>query len=89
VRQGGGLYEAPVKPIYIGHSFGGSQVFYSAVKHPERMRGALLLDTGFGGPPTREQEEQWRREAEKPATAGAGRCSARGRTGSMRPWRRR
>jgi pimeloyl-ACP methyl ester carboxylesterase len=60
-----GLYEAAVKPIYIGHSFGGSQVFYSAVKHPERMRGALLLDTGFGGPPTREQEEQWRREAAK------------------------
>jgi len=65
-----GLYEAPVKPIYIGHSFGGSQVFYSAVTHPERMRGALLLDTGFGGPPTREQEEQWRREAEK---SGGGR----------------
>ena len=60
-----GLYQAPVKPIYIGHSFGGSQVFYSATKHPERMRGALLLDTGFGGPPTREQEEQWRRESER------------------------
>ncbi|MEJ0066748.1 MAG: alpha/beta fold hydrolase [Caulobacteraceae bacterium] len=54
-----------MKPIYIGHSFGGSQVFYSAARHPERMRGALLVDTGFGGPPTREQEEQWRREAEK------------------------
>jgi pimeloyl-ACP methyl ester carboxylesterase len=60
-----GLYEAPVKPVYIGHSFGGSQVFYSATKYPERMRGALLLDTGFGGPPTREQEEAWRKEAEK------------------------
>jgi pimeloyl-ACP methyl ester carboxylesterase len=58
-----GLYEAPVRPIYIGHSFGGSQVFYSATKHPERMRAALLLDTGFGGPPTKEQEEQWRRES--------------------------
>jgi len=60
-----GLYEAPIKPIYIGHSFGGSQVFYSATKHPERMRAALLLDTGFGGPPTKEQEEAWRREAYK------------------------
>lgn len=59
-----GLYEAPVKPVYIGHSFGGSQVFYSAAAYPERMRGAVLLDTGFGGPPTPEQEEQWRREAE-------------------------
>jgi pimeloyl-ACP methyl ester carboxylesterase len=57
-----GLYQAEVKPIYIGHSFGGSQVFYSAAKHPDRMRGAVLVDTGFGGPPTREQEEEWRRE---------------------------
>src|SRR5436190_7704861 len=30
-----GLYEAPVKPIYVGHSFGGSQVFYSAARHPQ------------------------------------------------------
>jgi pimeloyl-ACP methyl ester carboxylesterase len=60
-----GLYEAAVKPIYIGHSFGGSQVFYSAGQHPERMRGAVLVDTGFGGPPTREQEEEWRKLAEK------------------------
>ena len=45
--EAAGLYDAPVKPIFIGHSFGGSQVFYSATKHPERMRAALLLDTGF------------------------------------------
>jgi pimeloyl-ACP methyl ester carboxylesterase len=57
-----GLYQAKRKPIYIGHSFGGSQVFYSAVMHGERMRGAVLVDTGFGGPPTREQEEEWRRQ---------------------------
>jgi pimeloyl-ACP methyl ester carboxylesterase len=63
--EAAGLYEAAVKPIYIGHSFGGSQVFYSAAKHPERMRAAVLVDTGFGGPPTAEQEEQWRKEAEK------------------------
>ncbi|HEY3798251.1 MAG TPA: alpha/beta hydrolase [Caulobacteraceae bacterium] len=57
-----GLYEGGGKPIYIGHSFGGSQVFYSATRYPERMRAAVLVDTGFGGPPTRQQEEQWRRE---------------------------
>jgi pimeloyl-ACP methyl ester carboxylesterase len=67
--QAAGLYEAPVRPVYIGHSFGGSQVFYSAARHPERMRAALLLDTGFGGPPTREQEESWRREAERSGDA--------------------
>jgi pimeloyl-ACP methyl ester carboxylesterase len=33
--------------------------------HPERMRAAVLVDTGFGGPPTKEQEEQWMKEAAK------------------------
>jgi len=47
----GGLYEGPAKPIYCGHSFGGAQVFYAARSHPEWMSGALLIDTGFGGPP--------------------------------------
>jgi pimeloyl-ACP methyl ester carboxylesterase len=63
--EAAGLYEAKVKPVYIGHSVGGSQVFYSAAKYPERMRAAVLVDTGFGGPPTAEQEEQWRKEAAK------------------------
>ncbi len=49
--EAAGLYDAPVKPVFIGHSFGGSQVFYAARKYPEWMRGALLVDTGFGGPP--------------------------------------
>ena len=46
-----GLYEAPVKPVFVGHSFGGAQVFYAAMNYPEWMRGAILVDTGFGGPP--------------------------------------
>ena len=45
-----GLYENGL-PVYIGHSFGGSQVFYAAVAYPERMRAAVLVDVGFGGPP--------------------------------------
>ncbi|HEY3889345.1 MAG TPA: alpha/beta hydrolase [Caulobacteraceae bacterium] len=49
--EAAGLYDAPVKPIFIGHSFGGSQVFYAARKYPQWMRGAILVDTGFGGPP--------------------------------------
>ncbi|MHB8530701.1 MAG: alpha/beta fold hydrolase [Caulobacteraceae bacterium] len=63
--QAAGLYEADVKPIYIGHSFGGSQVYYSAARFPERMKAAILVDTGFGGPPTLEQMEAWRRQEEK------------------------
>ena len=60
-----GLYEAPTKPVYIGHSFGGGQVVNSAIRHPERMSACILVDTGFGGPPTPEEFERMRVEAEK------------------------
>lgn len=46
-----GLYANGQPPIYVGHSFGGSQVFYAAARFPERMRAAVLVDVGFGGPP--------------------------------------
>jgi pimeloyl-ACP methyl ester carboxylesterase len=65
-----GLYEAAVAPIYIGHSFGGSQVYYSAASYPERMRACILVDTGFGQPPTAEQLAEWEgqeRAAGRPA----------------------
>ncbi|WP_374575408.1 alpha/beta fold hydrolase [Phenylobacterium sp.] len=51
VARAAGLYEGGRKPVYIGHSFGGSQVFFAAASHPERMHAAILVDTGFGGPP--------------------------------------
>jgi pimeloyl-ACP methyl ester carboxylesterase len=69
-----GLYEAAEAPIYIGHSFGGSQVYYSAARYPERMRACILVDTGFGAPPTPEQVEAWdRRERAAGGPAGPGR----------------
>jgi pimeloyl-ACP methyl ester carboxylesterase len=58
-----GLYDGGARPVYIGHSFGGGQVFYSAARHPERMSACILVDTGFGGPPTREEAERMEREA--------------------------
>jgi len=64
-----GLYEAPVKPVYIGHSFGGAQVFNAAARYPERMRACILVDTGFGGPPT--AEELARMEKEDIAAGGS------------------
>ena len=57
-----GLYDAPVKPVYVGHSFGGSQAFYSAAHHGDRMSACLLVDTGFGGPPTPEEIAKWEAE---------------------------
>jgi pimeloyl-ACP methyl ester carboxylesterase len=57
-----GLYEGPAAPIYIGHSFGGAQVYHSAVRHPERMRACILVDAGFGGPPSAEEIERMQKE---------------------------
>jgi pimeloyl-ACP methyl ester carboxylesterase len=51
VARATGLYEGGRKPIYIGHSFGGGQVFFAAVRNPERMHAAIMIDTGFGPPP--------------------------------------
>lgn len=51
VARATGLYDGGRKPIYIGHSFGGGQVFFTAARHPEQMHAAILVDTGFGGPP--------------------------------------
>ena len=60
VARATGLYEGGRKPTYVGHSFGGGQVFFAAVRHPQRMHAAVMVDTGFGPPP----EEMARRQAE-------------------------
>jgi pimeloyl-ACP methyl ester carboxylesterase len=51
VARATGLYEGGRKPVYVGHSFGGGQVFFAAVTNPERMHAAVMVDTGFGPPP--------------------------------------
>ncbi|MDB5476826.1 MAG: alpha/beta hydrolase [Phenylobacterium sp.] len=63
VARAVGLYEGGRKPIYIGHSFGGGQVFFAAAQHPERMHAAIMVDTGFGPPP----EELAKRQAQMEA----------------------
>lgn len=61
VSRATGLYDGGRKPIYIGHSFGGGQVFYAAARYPEQMHAAVLVDTGFGGPPPEVLEERKKR----------------------------
>jgi len=63
VARQAGLYEGGRKPIYIGHSFGGAQVYFAAATHPERMQAAILVDTGFGLPPERGAKGRARIEA--------------------------
>ena len=41
------------KPIILGHSFGGFPLMYCAAHHPERMRGAILLDSSVSPPQKR------------------------------------
>src|ERR1700744_5618117 len=64
VARATGLYEGGKKPIYIGHSFGGGQVFFAAMRHPDRMHAAVMIDTGFAPPP----EELAKRQAKMEAT---------------------
>jgi pimeloyl-ACP methyl ester carboxylesterase len=64
VARAAGLYEGGVKPVYVGHSFGGMQVFFAGAVHPERMRAAILIDTGFGGPPPEVVADREKRLAE-------------------------
>ena len=61
VARATGLYEGGRKPIYIGHSFGGGQVFFTAARYPEHMHAAVLVDTGFGGPPPEVLAERQKR----------------------------
>jgi pimeloyl-ACP methyl ester carboxylesterase len=62
VAKATGLFADGEKPIYIGHSFGGGQVFFAAARYPEQMRAAVLVDTGFGGPPPEVLEERKKRQ---------------------------
>jgi pimeloyl-ACP methyl ester carboxylesterase len=62
VARATGLYEGGRKPIYIGHSFGGGQVFFTAARYPDQMHAAVLVDTGFGGPPPEVLAERKKRQ---------------------------
>jgi pimeloyl-ACP methyl ester carboxylesterase len=52
--EAAGLYDGPEKPVFIGHSFGGAQVLHAAIRFPEWMKAAILVDSGFGPPPASE-----------------------------------
>jgi pimeloyl-ACP methyl ester carboxylesterase len=65
-----GLYDGGRKPIYIGHSFGGGQVYYAAARYPQNMHAAVLVDTGFGGPPPEVLAERQKWEEERRRNPG-------------------
>lgn len=47
VARAAGLHEGGRKPVYIGHSFGGAQVYYAAWRRPELIHAAMIIDTSF------------------------------------------
>lgn len=44
-----------VKPMVVGHSFGGFPTLYCAARHPERLRGAIMVDSSIQPP-----EKRWK-----------------------------
>ncbi len=53
--EAAGLFESREKPIVIAHSFGGSVTIDLAAAHGERLKAAIIVDSGARPP-----ERQWR-----------------------------
>ena len=53
VAQATGVFDGPVKPIFIGHSFGGFPTIYAAANGGERLGAVVLVDT-----PLRSREQR-------------------------------
>jgi pimeloyl-ACP methyl ester carboxylesterase len=45
VAEAEGLFDSAVKPVFVGHSFGVFPLMNLAVRHGERLRAAVMVDT--------------------------------------------
>ncbi|MEK9776743.1 MAG: alpha/beta fold hydrolase, partial [Quisquiliibacterium sp.] len=43
IAQLEGLFDGPVKPVFVGHSFGGFPSMACAARHGERLRAAVIV----------------------------------------------
>ena len=57
VAEAEGLFDGPVKPVFVAHSFGGFPLMGCASRHGERLRAAVMVDTPVRSP---EQEAERR-----------------------------
>jgi pimeloyl-ACP methyl ester carboxylesterase len=55
VAEAAGLFTAREKPIFVAHSFGGTVTNALAAAHGERLKAAIIVDSGARPP-----ETQWR-----------------------------
>lgn len=60
------LFDAPEKPVFVAHSFGGFPLVGSAVRHGERLRAAVMVDTPVRSP-EQEAERRGKRRMDEPA----------------------
>jgi pimeloyl-ACP methyl ester carboxylesterase len=42
--EAAGLFESSVKPVFVGHSFGGHIAIFIAAQHGERLRASVIVD---------------------------------------------
>ena len=64
VAQAEGLFDAPVPPVFVGHSFGGFPTMACAARAGDRLRAAVILDTPLRTPEQRKAREAARQRAE-------------------------
>jgi pimeloyl-ACP methyl ester carboxylesterase len=50
VAEAAGLYQAPVLPTFVAHSFGGFPLINAAARHGERIARAVIVDTPLRPP---------------------------------------
>ncbi len=53
--EAAGLEAGGVKPILVGHSFGGFPTLYCGVEHADRLRGIIMVDSSIQPP-----EKRWK-----------------------------
>lgn len=61
--EAAGLFDAPVRPMFAGHSFGGFPLMTAAARYGERLHAAVIIDTPLR--PPEGQAERERRRAEQ------------------------
>ena len=64
IAQAEGLYDAPLAPVFVGHSFGGFPTMACAARHGERMRAAVVVDSPMRTPAQRKEFERARQARE-------------------------
>lgn len=64
IAQVEGLFDASLKPVFVGHSFGGFPTMACAARHGERLRAAVIVDSPMRTPDQRRQFEEARQARE-------------------------